>query len=169
MTHERIDYPAITNKALYSIPYKVLSRTKEIGLTGKHYFIIKFNVKCKGVSISGKLKEVYPNEMALLIKDQYSNLKVNKSSFSLSIEILGEIEQISVPFKAMISFLDPSMQFGLEFAEPIKHVDFNKAEMNSKMSSEMIQNQLYEQYGNNVVSFKKYCRRKKTKAIRRSL
>lgn len=119
-----IDYGKLVDEAMHVIVYKVLKAVQDHGLPGNHHFFISFITKYPGVKISPSLTNKYPKDMTIVLQYQFKNLKVDTSGFSVSLSFNGTQEAIYIPFNAITTFADPSVQFGLQFRE----VDFTGQE-----------------------------------------
>ena len=51
--------------------------------------------------------------MTIVIQYEYYNLKVNKNNFSISLSFNGIKTNLTIDYKSIISFADPSVNFGL--------------------------------------------------------
>lgn len=111
-----IGYDEIIENSMRSVIYETLKKVEKNGLPGKHYFILTFLTNYSGVEISKSLKEKYQDEMTIVIQYQYKDLKVNHDDFSISLSFNGKFEKVKVPYQAITSFADPSMNFGLKFS-----------------------------------------------------
>ena len=59
----------------------------------------------------------YPREMTIVLQYQYQDLAVDSKGFTVSLSFNGVKEKIYIPFTAITTFADPSVQFGLQFRE----------------------------------------------------
>ena len=62
-----------------------------------------------------RLDERYPSEMTIVLQHQYWNLQVRETEFEVELSFDNIPEKLVVPFNAIKGFLDPSVQFGLQF------------------------------------------------------
>ena len=60
--------------------------------------------------------------MTIILQHQFWDLVVTEDRFEVGLSFGGIPERLVVPFAAIKSFLDPSVQFGLQF-EPSEAVD----------------------------------------------
>jgi hypothetical protein len=67
------------------------------------------------VRLSERLAKRYPREMTVVIQHQFSNLLVNDDEFEIELWFDKIPEKLGVPFAAVKGFLDPYVQFGLQF------------------------------------------------------
>ena len=63
------------------------------------------------------MREQYPEEMTIVLQHQFWDLKVTENGFEVGLSFGGVPEKLLVPFAAIKSFFDPSVQFGLQFEE----------------------------------------------------
>ncbi len=111
-----IGYDEIIENSMRSVINETLKKVEKTGLPGKHYFIITFLTNFPGVAIPKSLKEKYANEMTIVVQYQYKNLVVEHDLFKVSLSFAGKYEKLTVPYRAITSFADPSMNFGLKFS-----------------------------------------------------
>ena len=112
---DNIGYDTIIETAMRDVIFKVLSKVQKEGLKGEHHFVITFSTKYFGVILSDALKARFPSEMTIIIQHQFQSLKVLENCFKISLSFSGVMEELTVPYKAITSFADPSVNFGLKF------------------------------------------------------
>jgi hypothetical protein len=61
------------------------------------------------------LKDRYPAEMTVVIQHWFDNLVVREDGFSITLNFGDQPEAIHIPFDAIQTFVDPSVEFGLRF------------------------------------------------------
>lgn len=125
MAQDLIRYDLLAQDALRGVVRTVLADVARNGLPGDHHFFIGFATKAPGVRISNRLRESYPDEMTVVLQHQFWDLEVGETGFSVSLSFNGVPERLAVPFAAIKGFLDPSVQFGLQFdpGQPIEAND----------------------------------------------
>jgi len=111
-----IGYDEIIENSMRSVIYETLKKIEKTGLPGKHYFIVTFLTRFPGVSIPKSLLEKYNEEMTIAVQYQYKSLVVEHDSFKISLSFAGKYEKLTIPYKAVTSFADPSMNFALKFS-----------------------------------------------------
>jgi len=111
----QIRYELLVQDALRSVARQVLLKVVEDGLPGDHHFYITFRTKHDGVQISERLASQYPEEMTIVIQHQYWGLEVTDDYFSIQLSFQKHPETLTIPFAALTAFVDPSVQFGLQF------------------------------------------------------
>lgn len=114
--HDLIGYDEIIENSMRSVIYETLKKIEKTGLLGKHYFVITFLTRFPGVSIPKSLLEKYSDEMTIAVQYQFRNLVVEPESFKISLSFAGKYEKLAIPYKAITSFADPSMNFALKFS-----------------------------------------------------
>ena len=114
MAQDHIRYDILTQEALRGVVRKVLSEVAKTGLPGEHHFFISFITKAPGVRVSQRLLDQYPNDMTIVLQNQYWDLKVNETGFEVGLSFDGQHENLAIPFSALKGFFDPSVQFGLQ-------------------------------------------------------
>jgi hypothetical protein len=115
MADREIDYDALVQNALLGVVKKLLSDVVKSGLPGQHHFYIAFRTNHPGVSIPAHLKAKYPDEMTIVLQNQFWNLDVSDDRFVIGLSFNQKAETLEVPFAALTGFLDPSVEFGLQF------------------------------------------------------
>ena len=121
MATDHIRYDVLARDALRGVLRKVLSDAAAHGLPGEHHFFITFLSRAEGVKLSPRLLAQYPDEMTIILQHQFWDLVVSEDRFEVALSFGGIPERLSVPFSAIKSFFDPSVQFGLQF-EPTEGV-----------------------------------------------
>jgi uncharacterized protein len=116
MPVDHIRYDLLTQDALRSVIRAVLTDAAVKGLPGDHYFYITFDTRVDGVRLSARLKASYPEEMTIVLQHQFWDLVVREDDFDVGLGFNGIPERLHVPFRAVKAFMDPSVQFGLQFA-----------------------------------------------------
>jgi hypothetical protein len=115
MATDHIRYDVLARDALRGVLRRVLTDAAEHGLPGEHHFYITFLSTADGVKLSPRLMAQYPDEMTIILQHQFWDLVVTEDRFEVGLSFGGVPERLVVPFAAIKSFLDPSVQFGLQF------------------------------------------------------
>jgi hypothetical protein len=115
MPVDLIRYDILAQNALRGLVRKVLTDVAKKGLPGEHHFFITFATTGNGVRLSNRLREQYPDEMTIVMQHQFWDLKVTEDAFEVGMSFGGVPERLVVPFEAIRSFADPSVQFALQF------------------------------------------------------
>jgi len=114
MAQDHIRYDILTQEALRGVVRKVLSEVARTGLPGEHHFFISFLTRAPGVRLSQRLLDQYPNDMTIVLQNQFWDLKVSETGFEVGLSFDDKPEALAIPFAAIKGFFDPSVQFGLQ-------------------------------------------------------
>ena len=109
------DYDFLVEDSLKNVVKKVLKITSETGLIGNSHFFITFNGNDPSVIVPPELKNTDNSEIKIIIQHQFWDLKTSDDHFEVTLSFSGKKKNIFVPFKAITSFTDPSVGFGLQF------------------------------------------------------
>jgi hypothetical protein len=112
---DHIRYDVLAQDAMRGVLRRVMSDAARQGLPGDHHFYITFLTQAAGVKLSPRLMAQYPQEMTIILQHQFWDLLVTDERFEVGLSFGGVPERLVVPFNAIKSFLDPSVQFGLQF------------------------------------------------------
>jgi hypothetical protein len=115
MATDHIRYDVLARDALRGVLRRVLSDAAAHGLPGEHHFFITYLSSAEGVKLSPRLLAQYPEEMTIILQHQFWDLVVTEDRFEVGLSFGGIPERLVVPFSAIKSFFDPSVQFGLQF------------------------------------------------------
>jgi uncharacterized protein len=115
MAQEFFDYPKMVETALRSVMREALARTAREGLPGDHHFYVSFRTRAPGVAVPKSLLAKYPDEMTIVLQHQFRRLEVGEEAFSVSLSFQSRSERLIIPFSAVTTFADPSVNFGLQF------------------------------------------------------
>jgi uncharacterized protein len=115
MPEDLMRYDQLAQEALRGVVRNALRRVAKSGLPGEHHFYIAFNTRHPGVNIGARMSERYPREMTVVIQHQFWNLIVTEDHFEVELSFDNIPEKLIIPFSAIKGFLDPSVQFGLQF------------------------------------------------------
>lgn len=110
-----IDYGNLMHRAMRGLIQSVLEDVARNGLPGAHHFFITFDTTHPGVAIADWLRARYPEEMTVVIQHWFENLEVTADGFSVTLNFGNSPEPLVIPFDAVRTFVDPSVEFGLRF------------------------------------------------------
>ncbi|MDF1720976.1 MAG: ClpXP protease specificity-enhancing factor SspB [Minwuia sp.] len=116
-------YAEMVEDALRSVVRRALKVAFTDGLHGNHHFYITFLTRFPGVELPDHLLERYEHDMTIVLQHQYWDLKVEETYFEVSLSFNKLPTRIHVPYTAVTSFADPSVQFGLQFEPQIDAMD----------------------------------------------
>jgi len=115
MAETYIDYDAKVQDALRQVVKTVLRETAEDGLMGDHHFYVAFKTQAEGVDIPAHLASRFPDEMTIVVQHKFWGLEVHDDHFVIGLSFNQKPEHLTIPFKAIVGFVDPSVQFALQF------------------------------------------------------
>jgi uncharacterized protein len=115
MPEDLMRYDQLAQNALRGVVREALRRAQKSGLPGDHHFYIAFNTRYPGVELSERILSRYPREMTIVLQHQFWNLHITEELFSVELSFDNIPEKLVIPFNAIKGFLDPSIQFGLQF------------------------------------------------------
>lgn len=110
-----IDYGNLMHRAMRGLIQNVLQDVASNGLPGAHHFFITFDTTHPDVAIADWLRSRYPSEMTIVIQHWFENLSVTDDGFSITLNFGNQPEPLVIPFDAVRTFVDPSVEFGLRF------------------------------------------------------
>ncbi len=110
-----INYDQLIKDSLKSVVMRSLEHAAEHGLFGEQHFYITFRTDFKGVEIPDYLLQEYPEELTIVLENQFWNLKIFETYFTVSLNFNTRVEDIVVPFDSVLEFSDPSEDFVLQF------------------------------------------------------
>ena len=112
-----IPYDEIVQEALRAVVGRVLGEVEKSGgvLPGAHHFYITFKTGAPGVSIPTHLSQRFPDEMTIVLQNKFWDLNVTDEGFSVGLTFNQIPANLVVPFSAITAFVDPAVDFGLQF------------------------------------------------------
>ena len=118
-----IDYGSLMHRALRGLIDDVLSEVAEHGLPGTHHFFITFDTRHPKARLADWLKERYPEEMTIVLQHWFEGLETEDEGFGVTLNFGDSPERLYVPYDAIRTFVDPSVEFGLRFESHEPEVD----------------------------------------------
>jgi len=110
-----IDYGSLMHRAMRGLIQEVLTDISDSGLPGGHHFFITFDTGHPDVEIADWLSDRYPGDMTVVMQHWYDNLDVTDHGFSVTLNFGDAPETLYIPYDAIKTFVDPSVEFGLRF------------------------------------------------------
>lgn len=110
-----IDYGKLMHSAMRGLIQEVLTDVRDHGLPGTHHFFITFDTTHPDARLAAWLRERYPTEMTVVMQHWFDNLEVNDDGFGVTLNFGDEPENLYIPYDAIQTFVDPSVEFGLRF------------------------------------------------------
>ena len=115
MSKDVLRYDLMVQDALKGVVRKILTEAGRDGLPGEHHFYITFRTTAPGVRLSQRLRDKHPEEMTIVLQHQFWDLSVSEHAFEVGLSFSSVPERLLIPFDAITTFFDPSVQFGLKF------------------------------------------------------
>ncbi len=109
-----LHYDVWIEDALRSVIRRTIDYVSENGLPGDHHFYITFRTSDIEVQMPEYLRAEHPNEMTIVLQYQYDSLKVDENAIYATLRFNGKPETMTIPLSSVVSFADPSVNFGLQ-------------------------------------------------------
>lgn len=110
-----IDYGNLMHRAMRGLIREVLADVAANGLPGGHHFFITFDTTHPDAELADWLSDRYPTEMTVVMQHWYDGLAVDDDGFAVTLNFGDHPEPLYIPFDAIKTFVDPSVEFGLRF------------------------------------------------------
>jgi len=119
MSDEQFPYDDWVTDAMRGVLRRALETLAVTSEPGEHHFYINFQTTDPEVGIPGFLKAQYPEEITIVLQHQFEDLHVDDTGFEVTLSFSGQRHRLSVPFAAVTSFADPSVNFGLQIGPQV--------------------------------------------------
>ena len=131
-----IDYGNLMHDAMRGLIRKVLMDVAERGLPGNHHFFITFDTSHPDAELADWLSDRYPGEMTVVMQHWYDNLDVGEEGFSVTLNFGDAPEPLYIPYDAIRTFVDPSVEFGLRFEQQDGEDDADETDPTAELSEQ---------------------------------
>ncbi|NIZ13870.1 SspB family protein [Phaeobacter sp. HF9A] len=111
----QIDYGNLMHRAMRGLIRNVLDDVAANGLPGAHHFFITFDTAHPDAELADWLADRYPGEMTVVMQHWFDNLDVGEEGFAVTLNFGESPEPLYIPYDAIKTFVDPSVEFGLRF------------------------------------------------------
>jgi len=120
-----IPYDEIVQEALRAVVGRVLGAVERSGgsLPGSHHFYITFKTGGPGVQIPQHLRERFPDEMTIVLQNKFWDLAVDEHGFQVGLSFNQIPAKLMIPFAAITAFVDPAVDFGLQFQAAVADIE----------------------------------------------
>ncbi|MBQ2261041.1 MAG: hypothetical protein II336_06720 [Loktanella sp.] len=134
---DTIDYGNLMHRAMRGLIQQVLTGVAQTGLPGSHHFFVTFDTMHPDVEIADWLSDRYPGEMTVVIQHWFANLEVTDEGFTITLNFGDNPETLYIPYDAIKTFVDPSVEFGLRFeTQDDQRADIAEAPMHEMVEPE---------------------------------
>ena len=135
-----IDYGNRINHAILNVIKEILNDLSESKISSNHCFYITFKTKYDGVKISNNLLKEYPDEMTVILQNQFWDLLIKKNEFSVTLSFNKKKETLVIPFNSIVKFYDPFVKFSiqLELRKELSEKQNEKRKINKEKNENKI-------------------------------
>jgi hypothetical protein len=133
-----IDYGNLMHCAMRGLIQEVLQDVSERGLPGEHHFFITFDTRHPDVQIADWLSDRYPEDMTVVMQQWFEDLEVTNDGFGVSLNFGDAPERLYVPYDAIKTFVDPSVEFGLRFETQEEEAEDSRDTLKSVPEAPMV-------------------------------
>lgn len=95
---ESCNKPALRTRIAETI--KLASEQRPVNIT--------FRTHAEGVKLSQGLKSKYPDDMTIILQQDFEQLNIKDDRFEVLLRFMGNRERLSIPFNAIKAFWDKS-------------------------------------------------------------
>ena len=135
-----IEYQKILNNNMLNVFKDILKNIRDNGLSNNNQLYITFLTNHKRIEMPNWLKQKYPEEMTIVIQYEYYDLQINKNNFSITLSFNNIETNLKIDYNSIISFADPSANFGLILQNNKIQKKENKKLKNNKLNKDNVIN-----------------------------
>lgn len=147
-----IDYGNLMHSAMRGLIRTVLQDVAENGLPGNHHFFITFDTAHPDVELADWLSDRYPGEMTVVMQHWFDNLTVDDEGFAVTLNFGDSPEPLYIPYDAIRTFVDPSVEFGLRFESADEEPEGYAAAPDTEEEQDTVQAPAEEKKNADIVS-----------------
>ena len=149
MSDDYLNYEKLVEDALRTVVREALKGVSSQGVPAGHHLCISFRTQADGVQISENLRTQFPDEMTIVLENQFWDLKVDDDQFRVTLNFNKVPQELVVPLSAISTFADQRANFGLQFGRNTS-IDRSQEMVGSATSDRIdLDPQVTEQDGNN--------------------
>ena len=115
MSDDYLNYEKLVEDALRTVVREALKGVSSQGVPAGHHLYISFRTQADGVQISENLRTQFPDEMTIVLENQFWDLKVDDDQFRVTLNFNKVPQELVVPLSAISRFADQRANFGLQF------------------------------------------------------
>lgn len=112
-----VDYRKLVYAAMCGVIKEAMCCFSKLPPSRDIHVAISFLTGCHGVVLPDYLKEQYPDSMTIVLQYQFRELSVSDSGFSVVLSFRGKEECLTVPFKAIVKYVDMLSNFSLDLEQ----------------------------------------------------
>ncbi|HJD55529.1 MAG TPA: ClpXP protease specificity-enhancing factor SspB [Rickettsia endosymbiont of Pyrocoelia pectoralis] len=166
-----LEYKKFLNEAMLELVKKILAKIQHDNLYWDQLIYISYKTDHPAVILPLKVRQKYSKEITIVLQHQFENLLVKETGFSLTVSFDGIKENIYIPFDALISFVDSSNNYSLNFNKHLelqKHYQDEAVKIKQQISEEIDNSKIEEttKLSENVIMLDKFRNSSKTKPIK---
>lgn len=139
MPKRTLPYEQWLDEGLRGVVRRALAFAADFGLPSQHHFYITFATGAAGVQVPPDIKARYPNEMTIVLQHQFWDLVVDDEAFAVTLKFQGRSSRLRVPFTAVSTFADPSVNFGLQLRQPERRLEAEEADADAPSAAELLE------------------------------
>jgi hypothetical protein len=109
-----LQYDLWVEQALRDVVRRALTYVAKRGLPGDHHLYLTVKARAPGVEMPAALRSQYPEEITIVLQNQFWDLSVQKEFFEVTLSFGGVRSKLHVPYCALTAFADPAINFGLQ-------------------------------------------------------
>ena len=122
-----LQYDLWVEQALRDVVRRALTYVAKRGLPGEHHLYLTVKTGAPGVDMPGALRSQYPEEITIVLQNQFWNLSVQDEFFDVTLSFSGVRSKLHVPYGALTAFADPAVNFGLQMKPFAPNADSSKS------------------------------------------
>ena len=115
MSNDYLNYEKLVEDALRTVVREALKVVSSEGVPVGHHLYISFRTQADGVQISENLCAQFPDEMTIVLQNQFWDLKVDDDQFRVTLNFNKVPQELVIPLSAISGFADQCANFGLQF------------------------------------------------------
>lgn len=108
-----INYQKILNENMIQVFKDILKEIKDKGLSNGNHLYITFETIYENTIIPQWLIEKYPNDMTIVIQHEFYDIEIKEKYFNITLSFDDIKTNLKISYESIISFADPSSNFGL--------------------------------------------------------
>lgn len=110
-----LDYRLWIAESLRHVVRRALEQVAAEGLPPEHHFLVSFATPAPGVVLPAFLRERYPDEITVVLENQFWDLVADEEGFSVTLTFAGARQRVFAPWPAVTAFADPGAELALRF------------------------------------------------------